>query len=117
MLRTAYVTNAKRPLSGEMAVCFAAARHEIALALSQPRQDRYEGESTLPGKAPTYWSFRTPGIRRSHEARSPAGTGLFVWRLWIGSMPSRVCPCTSTGRLGVHVCRARSADGAGMQRW
>jgi hypothetical protein len=69
------------------------------------------------GKLQPARSFQPLGIQhRSPEARSPAGTGLFVWLLRIGSMPFRVCPCTSTGRPGVHVCRARSADGAGMQR-
>jgi hypothetical protein len=54
MLRAAFINNAKRPFSGEMALCVAADRHAFAqqLALSQPRHDRYEGDSTLPGKAP-----------------------------------------------------------------
>ena len=52
MFRTALVTNAKRPFSGEMAMCAAAGRDGYALALSQPRHDRYEGGATQPGKAP-----------------------------------------------------------------
>jgi len=77
----ALATNAKRPFSGEMALCVAAGRHESTLALSQPRHDRYEGDATPPGKAPAHWSFQPPGTSRSPEARSPAGTGLFVWLL------------------------------------
>lgn len=53
MLRVAIINNAKRPFTGEMALCVAADRHAFAqqLALSQPPHDRYEGDSTLPGKA------------------------------------------------------------------
>lgn len=52
MLCLAVTTNAKRPFSGEMALCVAAGGHEGVLALSQPRHDRYEGDATRPGKAP-----------------------------------------------------------------
>lgn len=52
MLRTANVTNAKRPFSGEMALCVAAGRDGYALALSPLHHDRYQGEPTTPGKAP-----------------------------------------------------------------
>ncbi len=51
MLRLVLATNAKRPFSGEMALCVAADLHESVLALSQPRPYRYEGDATAPGKA------------------------------------------------------------------
>ncbi|MFG6459024.1 hypothetical protein [Roseateles sp. BYS96W] len=54
MFRLTLVTNAKRPFSGDMALCVAAGRHEAALALSQPRHYRYEGDATPPGKAPAH---------------------------------------------------------------
>ncbi len=54
MLRLAIATNAKRPFSGEMAMCVTAGRHESGLALSQPRHDRYQGDATPPGKAPAH---------------------------------------------------------------
>lgn len=54
MFRLALATNAKRPFSGEMALCVAADRHESVLALSQPCHDRYEGDVTPPGKAPAH---------------------------------------------------------------
>lgn len=54
MFRLALTTNAKRPFPGEMALCVAAGGHESALALSQQRHDRYQGDATPPGKAPAH---------------------------------------------------------------